>query len=144
LLQYRELDMHGRGARARKPQFSERLWMALFGGLALLIPVLIMTLVHGTVVNPVTTSVAILLFAFLLATWATNASGKIFWLQQLRMRLFWSCLLERVLRKHHCHLVDRIRLIDSAISSLTDVWRMIHDPYGAAACKYQDLFDIFR
>jgi len=72
----RELDKDGREARAEKNVFSERLWMAIFGGLALLVPVIIMTLVHGVTESLVTTSVAIVLFALALAVYATNTSGK--------------------------------------------------------------------
>lgn len=50
--------------------------MAIFGGLALLVPVIIMTLVHGVTESLVTTSVAIVLFALALAVYATNTSGK--------------------------------------------------------------------
>lgn len=75
-LQYRELDKDGRETRAEKNVFSERLWMAMFGGLALLVPVIIMTLVEGVTASLVTTSVSIGLFAFVLAIQATNTLGK--------------------------------------------------------------------
>ncbi|KAN0095156.1 hypothetical protein V8E51_015867 [Hyaloscypha variabilis] len=75
-LQYRELDKDGQESRAKKNAFSERLRMALFGGLALLVPVIIMTLVHGQTASLVTTSVATVLFAFALAIFANDTSGK--------------------------------------------------------------------
>lgn len=75
-LHYRELDKDGREARAQKNAFSERLWMAIFGGVALLVPVIIMTMVKGVIASLVTTSVAILLFAFILAVFASNTLGK--------------------------------------------------------------------
>jgi Family of unknown function (DUF6594) len=75
-LQFRELDKDGREARAEENAFSERLRMALFGGLGLLAPVIVMTLVPGRTSYLVTTSVAILLFALALAIFAEKTSGK--------------------------------------------------------------------
>jgi len=75
-LLYRELDDAGREERAEKQGVTERFSMALFGGVALMGPVLIMTLRPGRNISLITTSIAIILFALMLAFWARNTSGK--------------------------------------------------------------------
>jgi len=75
-LLYRELDDAGREARAEKKGVTERFSMALFGGVALMGPVLIMTLRPGRDISLITTSIAIILFALMLAFWARSTSGK--------------------------------------------------------------------
>ena len=50
--------------------------MALFGGIALLGPVLVMALHPGRTIALVTVSIAIVLFAFVLAFMAKNMPGK--------------------------------------------------------------------
>ena len=75
-LQYRELEKDGRESRQRKHAFTERLTMALFGGIALIGPVLIMTLHPSQVISLVTISVATILFALCLAVFANSTAGK--------------------------------------------------------------------
>lgn len=76
---YRELRDAGREERIENLGVTERSFMALFGGLALMGPVLIMTLHPGRNTSLITTSIAIVLFALILAFWARRASGKDIW-----------------------------------------------------------------
>ena len=75
-LEYRELDKYGRESRARKHAFTARLRMALFGGMALIGPMLLMALVAGKTASLVTASVATVLFALTLAFFASDSLGK--------------------------------------------------------------------
>lgn len=74
--QYREIDGYGLEERLRKARWRERLWMALFGGAALIGPTLIMSLSPGRTTALVTASVATLLFALALAKFAKSNTGK--------------------------------------------------------------------
>lgn len=75
-LKFRELDRDGREARARKSALVERFAMALFGGVALIAPMLVMTLHPTQTTSLVTVSVATLLFALILAVFAKETAGK--------------------------------------------------------------------
>jgi hypothetical protein len=75
-LGFRELDKKGRVERERRRAYASRLSMALFGGVALISPMLIMVLHPGLVVDLVTASVATVVFAFIIAVWLRDASGK--------------------------------------------------------------------
>ncbi|KAN0122865.1 hypothetical protein V8E51_001191, partial [Hyaloscypha variabilis] len=72
---FRELDKAAREARDKHKASSERLWMGSFGGLALIVPMLIMVLhrsVHGSLI---VTSVGTVLFAVALALAARSLKG---------------------------------------------------------------------
>jgi len=73
---FRELDKKGQQERAQKSALFERMVMAIFGGLALIGPMLIMTLHPSKNTSLITTSVAVFIFAFLLANGASDSSGK--------------------------------------------------------------------
>ena len=75
-LGFRELDPLGREKRSKKTALTERLFMAMFGGVALIAPMLIMTLHPSRNVSLVTTSLATFIFALILAVGATNSAGK--------------------------------------------------------------------
>ena len=75
-LGFRELDPLGREKRSKKTALTERLFMAMFGGVALIAPMLIMTLHPSRNVSLVTTSFATFIFALILAVGATNSAGK--------------------------------------------------------------------
>jgi hypothetical protein len=57
-------------------RFVSRMKMAVFGGYALVIPMLIMTLHPTPLTNLLTTSLFVLAVAVVLAIWMTNAEGK--------------------------------------------------------------------
>lgn len=73
---FRELDKRGRILRAQKKAFTGRILMAMFGGAALIGPMLIMTLHRSLNTSLITVSVATILFALLLALYATDSEGK--------------------------------------------------------------------
>jgi hypothetical protein len=75
-LKFRELDRDGREARARKSALVERFSMGLFGGMALIAPMLIMTLHSSQTTGLVTVSVATVLFTSTIAVFARDAAGK--------------------------------------------------------------------
>lgn len=76
-LGYRELDSSGRAERERRQAYFSRLGMALFGGVALIGPMLIMVLVPGGLkVSLWTVSVATFIFALSLAVGARDSLGK--------------------------------------------------------------------
>lgn len=75
-LGFRELDKRGREERDQRKAFTQRLLMAMFGGVALIAPMLIMVLHPTRTVSLVTTSVATILFALVLAFGAQDSSGK--------------------------------------------------------------------
>jgi len=68
---YRGLDEH-----LRDQAFSARLNMAVFGGTALYIPMLIMTINPSTIKGLLTVLLSTFLFGFLLAIGATDSAGK--------------------------------------------------------------------
>ncbi|KAK1757520.1 hypothetical protein QBC47DRAFT_376246 [Echria macrotheca] len=61
---------------ARKHAFVSRFVMALFGGIALIVPTVIMAKTQGINVSLITTSVAVVLFGIALAFGATDSTGK--------------------------------------------------------------------
>ena len=75
-LGFRELDQQGRILRAQKKAFTERIIMAMFGGLALIGPMLIMVLHPSRNTSVITVSIATFLFAFVLAVFAKDSAGK--------------------------------------------------------------------
>lgn len=75
-LGFRELDKRRRLEKERMTAYISRLRMAAFGGAALIIPMLIMALHPGLVVDLVTTSVATVLFGAVTVFVGTDSSGK--------------------------------------------------------------------
>ena len=75
-LGFRELDQRGREERSQKRAFSQRIVMALFGGAAVIGPMLIMTLHPSRNTSLITVSLATFLFALLLAIIANDSAGK--------------------------------------------------------------------
>lgn len=75
-LGFRELDPLGREKRSQKTALTERIIMATFGGVALIAPMLIMTLHSSRNTSLITTSLATFIFALVLAIGATNSAGK--------------------------------------------------------------------
>jgi hypothetical protein len=75
-LGFRELDQQGRLLRAQKKALTERIIMAMFGGVALIGPMLIMTLHQSKNTSLITVSVATFIFALILAVGATDSTGK--------------------------------------------------------------------
>ena len=75
-LGFRELDQRGREERSQKRAFSHRIVMALFGGAAVIGPMLIMTLQPSRNASLITVSLATFLFALLLAIIANDSAGK--------------------------------------------------------------------
>lgn len=75
-LGFRELDQQGRLRRAEKQALTQRLIMGLFGGIALICPVLVMVLYPSRNTNLITVSIATIVFAFLLAIGASDGTGK--------------------------------------------------------------------
>ena len=61
---------------AKKHAFISRSIMSLFGGLALIVPTIIMAKVGDLNANLIITSVAVLLFGLILALGATDSTGK--------------------------------------------------------------------
>jgi hypothetical protein len=76
LLGYRELDTEGRKFRAERKAYTERLIMGLFGGLALIGPMLIMVLKPSQTASLITVSVATIIFSLVLAKFATDSAAK--------------------------------------------------------------------
>jgi hypothetical protein len=73
---FRELNRDRREQQAREKARWERLAMGLFGGAALIGPMLIMVLLPSRKVNLITASVATFLFALALAFGGKNLSGQ--------------------------------------------------------------------
>lgn len=65
-----------RAERAKKFANASRLAMALFGGVALIVPTVIMAKFEGINVSLITTSVSVVIFALLLGYGATDSTGK--------------------------------------------------------------------
>ncbi|KAH6635825.1 hypothetical protein F5144DRAFT_158796 [Chaetomium tenue] len=65
-----------RAEMARKHAFASRFTMALFGGIALILPTIVMSKVQSTNVSLITTSVAVFLFGLAPAFGATDSTGK--------------------------------------------------------------------
>ena len=72
----RELDQRNREKRSQKQAFIQRIIMAIFGGAALIDPMLIMTLHPSLNTSLITVSVATFLFAMVLALVASDSAGK--------------------------------------------------------------------
>lgn len=75
-LGFREFDQQGRLQREKNQAFTQRIFMGLFGGIALICPVLIMVLHPSQNTNLITVSVATSLFAVVLAIGASDRTGK--------------------------------------------------------------------
>lgn len=75
-LNLRELNKDIREAKMRKQAFSERIWMGALGGIAVIGPMLLMTLRRDLVTSLVTSSVATVLFTLVLALGARNLKGQ--------------------------------------------------------------------
>jgi hypothetical protein len=73
---FRELNREIRLEQEQKAAYSERLSMGLFGGIALIAPMLLMVLHRDRNTSIITTSVATVLFAVSLAGRATDLGGK--------------------------------------------------------------------
>ena len=73
---FRELDQQGRLRRAERKALTQRILMGLFGGIALICPVLVMVLYPSRNTNLITVSVATILFVSLLAIGASDSTGK--------------------------------------------------------------------
>ncbi|KAJ4204128.1 hypothetical protein NW759_014965 [Fusarium solani] len=61
---------------AKKNASTSRFVMALFGGIALIVPTVIMAKIEGINTSLITTSIAVFLFALILAFGATDSTGK--------------------------------------------------------------------
>lgn len=79
----------------KKKVFLSRLAVALFGGLALIVPMLIMTLHKSLPTTLLTTFLFVVAVAVVLAWWRRMLVTKTLWLLRLRMQLYWLCLLEQ-------------------------------------------------
>ena len=75
-LGFRELDQKGREQRSQENAFTQRIIMAMFGGAALIGPMLIMTLHPSKNTSLITVSVATFVFALVLAFIARDSAGK--------------------------------------------------------------------
>jgi hypothetical protein len=75
-LGFREVDKKGRVEREARRTYASRLSMALFGGLALIIPMLIMALRRSLKTALITSSVATVFFGVIIAVVARDATGK--------------------------------------------------------------------
>ncbi|KAI0880288.1 uncharacterized protein GGS22DRAFT_87818, partial [Annulohypoxylon maeteangense] len=75
-LGFRELDRGRLSQRYILERIKSRLHMAVFGGTALLAPVIFMTLKPTLIGNLVTASVSMAIFAMIMVIFATDANGK--------------------------------------------------------------------
>lgn len=75
-LNFRELNKDIREAKMRKQAFSERIWMGALGGVAVIGPMLLMSLHRTLITSLVTSSVATVLFTLVLALGARNLKGQ--------------------------------------------------------------------
>lgn len=76
LFNFRELNKDIREAKMRKQAFTERIWMGALGGIAVIGPMLLMSLHRTLVASLVTSSVATVLFTLVLALGARNLKGQ--------------------------------------------------------------------
>jgi len=65
-----------RAEMAQKHASASRFIMAFFGGVALIVPTVIMSKVEGINVSLIVTSVAVLIFGYLVALLGKDSSGK--------------------------------------------------------------------
>jgi hypothetical protein len=75
-LNFRELNKDIRETKMRKQAFSERIWMGALGGVAVIGPMLLMSLHRTLTTSLVTSSVATVLFTVVLALGARNLKGQ--------------------------------------------------------------------
>ncbi|KAE8359903.1 hypothetical protein BDV27DRAFT_135359 [Aspergillus caelatus] len=75
-LGFRELDKQKRVERERRSAYHSRFGMGLFGGVALIVPMIIMALHPGLVVDLVTTSAATVIFILIVTIFGRDATGK--------------------------------------------------------------------
>lgn len=75
-LNFRELNKDIREAKMQKQAFSERIWMGALGGVAVIGPMLLMSLHRTLTTSLVTSSVATVLFTLVLALRARNLKGQ--------------------------------------------------------------------
>lgn len=75
-LGFRELDRAGREERERKSASTLRLTMGLFGGISLIVPMLIMALHPTKNTTLITTSLVTIVFTVIIAFGARDSSGK--------------------------------------------------------------------
>ena len=75
-LGFRELDKRRRVQRERTAAYFQRLQMAVIGGAVLIVPMLIMALHGGLVVDLVVTSVATVVFGAVAVVFATDSTGR--------------------------------------------------------------------
>ena len=75
-LNFRELNKDIREAKMRKQAFTERIWMGALGGIAVIGPMLLMSLHRTLTTSLVTSSVAAVLFTLVLALGARNLKGQ--------------------------------------------------------------------
>lgn len=73
---FRELNKDIREAKLRKQAFWERIWMGALGGIAVIGPMLLMSLHRTLTTSLVTSSVATVLFTLVLALGARNLNGQ--------------------------------------------------------------------
>jgi VIT1/CCC1 family predicted Fe2+/Mn2+ transporter len=71
-----EKERLSKGTLKSKSAFSSRLAMALFGGIALIVPTVIMTLYQDVKTCLIVTAVATVIFAFIFALGARDGTGK--------------------------------------------------------------------
>lgn len=77
-LNFRQLNKEVRDDLVRRQTFTERLWMGGFRGIALIGPVLLISLNRHLVTSLVTCSVETALFTLILAKLAKNLKGQEF------------------------------------------------------------------
>jgi hypothetical protein len=75
-LNFRELNKEVRQAKEMKQAFAERIWMGAFGGVAVIAPMLLMSLHRDLNTSLITSSVATALFTLVLALAARNLKGQ--------------------------------------------------------------------
>lgn len=75
-LGFRELDKKKLIGREKRKALKSRFVMALFGGVSLILPMLIMALRPSLVVDLITTSAATVSFAAVISFLGADASGK--------------------------------------------------------------------
>ena len=75
-LGFRELDRRGRELRTQKRAFTQRILMAMLGGIALIVPMLIMTLLPGRNTALITVCITTFALGLVLAFLAKDSTGK--------------------------------------------------------------------
>lgn len=72
----RHKEKRSKAQKARSFAATSRFAMALFGGVALIVPTVIMAKVEGINASLITTAIAVILFSLTLAVSATDSTGK--------------------------------------------------------------------